>query len=576
MTGEPRSVDIDIDIQRYRRVRAFFLKVVIQALWWDVLINRPLLRRFRPEPIGRWRQIAREFRALAVEMGGVLIKLGQFLSIRVDILPMEITRELSDLQDEVPPESFDRIKARIALDFGRPADEVFAWISPVPVGAASLAQVHAVRLDTGERAVSKVLRPGIEERVAADLAAVKAALAWLKWYEPIRRRIDPDWLYREFSAVTRKELDFSNEGQNAERLAEDTADDPGVYIPKIYWSHSAGGTLTLEDVGFIKIGDVDALRRAGIDPARVADRLYALYMRQVFETHFVHVDPHPGNLFVRPLPLPEEFERGVTAFAPGDSVPCGPNRPFQIVFVDFGMMIFIPERLQSALRDYAVGLGTRDARRIVASYLKAGTLLPHADLQRLEAVHEALLDRFWGVQAGRLHEAAIREARYFAREYSDVILNAPFQFQADMLFVIRAVGILSGMAAHLDPEFDVWSKTIPYARRYAASAMERSFLSLPENTVALLRALCRLPRKADAMMDRIHQGRLVVRMTPDQDGRRVLTDIGRSVDRLANHVLAAGLLVSGAVLFGIAGGVFFGKIFMITGGFVLLLSLRNR
>ncbi|WP_373501192.1 ABC1 kinase family protein [Desulfococcus sp.] len=562
----------DIDPRRYRRVRRFFFKVLLKTLWWDILFNRPVLARFRPDPSERWKEVARQFRVLAVEMGGVMIKLGQFLSIRVDILPMDITALLSDLQDEVPPEPFERILARIAADFGRPAHEVFEWIDPTAAGSASLAQVHPVRLKTGEAAVIKVLRPGIEQRVETDLAAVRTALAWLAWYEPIRRRVDPDWLYREFSTITRRELDFSAEGRNAERLARDFAEDAGVCIPRIFWAYSARGTLTMEDVGFLKIGDAGALKRAGIAPERVADRLYALYMRQVFETHFVHVDPHPGNLFVRPLPLPEESGRGVTAFAPGDPVPFGPDRPFQIVFVDFGMMTAIPDRLQSALREYAVGLGTRDAHRIVAACLKAGTLLPDADLTRLEEVHEALLERFWGIQAGRLRETALAEARHFLREYGDVIRNAPFQFQADMLFVVRAVGILSGMAAHLDPDFDVWSKTIPYARRYAASAFAGDLFSVPET----LASLARLPGRADELMGRLRRGQTTIRVAPSAEARNMADGVRRSVDRLGGRVLAAGLLISGAILFGTDGGGPAGKIFMITGGLALLLTLRNR
>ncbi len=567
---------LEIDAGRCRRIRTFFLKVLLKSLWWDVMVRRPILKRFRPDPTARWQETARQFRSLAVEMGGVMIKLGQFLSIRVDILPLEITSVLADLQDEVPPAPFDEIAGRIEADFGRPVAEVFAWISPDPSGAASLAQVHPVRLKTGERAVAKVLRPGIETLVETDLAAIRSALAWLKWYAPVRRRVDLDWLYDEFSTVTRQELDFTAEGKNAERLAMEFRDDRGVYTPKIYWSCSGPKVLTLEDVGFLKISDADKLAQAGIPPARVADRLYNLYMRQVFETHFVHVDPHPGNLFVRPLPTREEMAEGRRAFDPGETVPRAEDRPFQIVFVDFGMMAEIPERLQSALRDYAIGLGTRNARQIVSAYRKAGTLLPDADLKRLEEVHEALLDRFWGVRAGSLQEAALREARYFIREYGDVIRAAPFQFQADMLFVVRAIGILSGMAAHLDPAFDVWSKTIPYARKYAASALQSDAPSLTDALIAFGRAFGRLPAEAEDLIRQLRRGDATVRTAPTTEARRLSLGVRRAVDRLGGRVLAAGLLVSGSILFGSEGGVRIGKIFMITGVFVALLTLRRR
>src|SRR5215217_571587 len=169
-----------IDFRRYRKVRRFVTRTFVQIVWWDVVLNVPGLRRFRRPPLVRYQAIARRYRALAGEMGGVLIKLGQFLSTRVDILPMEITQELAGLQDEVPPERFADVVRQIEEDFGRPLSQVFSWVAPEPIGAASLAQVHPARLPTGEEVVVKVLRPGIDVLVQTDLAAVRLAARLLK------------------------------------------------------------------------------------------------------------------------------------------------------------------------------------------------------------------------------------------------------------------------------------------------------------------------------------------------------------------------------------------------------------
>src|SRR3954447_23025747 len=142
-----------IDFHRYRRLRRFVTFTFLHVLWWDILLNVPGLRRFRRSPVERWARVARRYRALAADMGGVLIKLGQFLSVRVDLLPPEVTRELSGLQDEVPPERFEEIARQIEADFGLPFPEIFPWIDPVPVGAASLAQVHHARLPDGQPVV---------------------------------------------------------------------------------------------------------------------------------------------------------------------------------------------------------------------------------------------------------------------------------------------------------------------------------------------------------------------------------------------------------------------------------------
>lgn len=532
-----------IDWQRYRKVRWFFAKAFLHVIWWDIILNRPGLKWLRTPPLPRWQKIARNYRGLAVEMGGVLIKLGQFLSIRVDILPTEVTSELAGLQDEVPPERLTEVLAQIEADFGRPVSEIFTRFSPEPVGAASLAQVHLARLANGEEVVVKVLRPGIDVMVETDLTAIGLAIRWLKFYKRISTRVDLDWLAEEFTTVTRNELDFKAEGQHAERFAQDFADDPHVYIPKVHWEYSAARTLTLENVGYIKIGDLAAIDAAGISRAEVAKKFYNIYMHQIFVTNFVHADPHPGNIFVKPLPQPNDEEE--ISFGPNKSVSYRPDRSFQIVFVDFGMVAVIPERLRAALREYAIGVGTRDAHKIVQSYVNAGVLLPGADLKRLEEAHEAMFKRFWGVRMGQMRNVALNEARYFLREYRDVIYEAPFQFQVDMLFVMRAVGILSGMATNLDPEFDPWAETIPFAERLAKEELQQSWRGWLQEIINLSQVLFKLPTELDRVLTLAQRGNLVVQTSLAPDARKTIQRLEQSVNRLTWVVVAASLLIAG-------------------------------
>jgi predicted unusual protein kinase regulating ubiquinone biosynthesis (AarF/ABC1/UbiB family) len=476
-------------------------------------------------------------------MGGVLIKLGQFLSIRVDILPSEVTRELAGLQDEVPAERLESVLAQIEADFGRPVSEIFAWFSPEPVGAASLAQVHLARLASGEEVVVKALRPGIDVLVETDLSAIALAIRWLKFYQRISKRVDLDWLAEEFTTVTRKELDLKAEGQNAERFAQDFADDPQVYIPKVYWDYCAARTLTLENVGYIKIGDLAAIDAAGISRPQVAKEFYQIYMRQTFVTNFVHADPHPGNVFVKPLPHPNEAEG--TNFGPQDPVPYQPGRPFQIVFVDFGMVAVIPERLRASLREYAIGVGTRDAHKIVQSYVNGGILLPGADLKRLEEAHEAMFERFWGVRMGQMRNVAFSEARYFFREYRDLIQEAPFQFQVDMLFVVRALGILSGMATNLDPDFDPWAETIPFAERLAKEELQQNWRGWLQEIVSLGQLGLKLPAQLDRVLTQTQRGNLVIQTSLAPDARKTVQRLEQAVNRLTWIIVAASLLIAG-------------------------------
>ncbi|MCB0190491.1 MAG: AarF/ABC1/UbiB kinase family protein [Anaerolineae bacterium] len=535
-----------IDFKRYRKIRWFFAKAFFHVIWWDIILNRPILEWFRTPPLPRWQNIASRYRVLAIEMGGVLIKLGQFLSLRVDILPPEVTGELAGLQDEIPAEPLASVIAQVEEDFGRPYQEVFAWFSPEPLGAASLAQAHLAHLENGQEVVVKILRPGIDVLVETDLAAIALAMQWLKFYKRISTRVDLDWLTREFTEITFLELDFRAEGKNAEQFAEDFADDPGVYIPKVYWDFSAARTLTLENVGYIKIGDLQGIEAAGIDRAKVARKFYQVVMEQVFVTNHVHADPHPGNVFVKPLRHEDEPEH--TTFAPHQPVPYKPDRPFQIVFVDFGMVATIPERRRAALREYVIGVGTRDAYRVVKSYQDAGVLLPSADVKRIEEATADMFQRTWGIRMGQMRDMAAAEMDYFFREYRDLVYEVPFQFPADLLFVMRTVGLLSGMSTNLDPNFDPWAETVPMGERLAKEELKNNWQGWWQEAVVWGQTVFKLPVQLERIFTDIERGNVLVQTALAPNARKAVENLEKAVNWLGYMVLAVGLLIAGANL----------------------------
>ncbi len=494
-------------------------------------MRSPGLRWLRRDPRGRWRRIAVRYRGLAVELGGVLIKLGQYLSTRVDLLPSEVTRELKGLQDEVPAVSFALIAAEIERELGGPLGELFAAVESEPLGAASLAQVHAARLISGEEVVLKVLRPGIDVLVETDLAAVGLALGWLKGWRFVHRRVDLDALIDEFQQTTRRELDLRSEGTHAERFAECFAEDPRVYIPSIYWSTSSRRVLTEENVAFIKVDDAAALEAAGIDPRELAKQLYQVYMEQVFVHNFVHADPHPGNLFVRPLP-------GSNAGEPS----------FQIVFVDFGMVAEIPERLRASLRKFLVGLGSRDASLVIRACVDSGLLLPGADLIQLEEALEQAFDKFWGADVSRLNNLVKSEAAALLLEFRQLILETPIQIQTDLTFTGRAIELLTGLTTGLDAEFNPWLETLPFAERLAGEFAAGWSERLRDLLVDTQR-LSRLPSDLGQVAAQASRGRLVVRASLAPDSRRQLRRMEKSIDGLGNTMAASAALIAGALFY---------------------------
>jgi predicted unusual protein kinase regulating ubiquinone biosynthesis (AarF/ABC1/UbiB family) len=556
-------VEAHIDSRRFRKLRRFLVGVFLHAFWWDIVLRQPGLRRLRRPPLDRWQEIARNYRLLAIDLGGVLIKLGQFLSTRVDVLPREITQTLAGLQDEVPPAAVEAIISAIETDLGQPLSNLFVEFEAEPVGSASLAQVHSAVLADGERMVVKVLRPGIQVLVETDLAAIALAARWLKLWKPVRRRVDLDRMVEEFSRTTRAELDLEAEGHNAERLAADFNDDPQIYLPRIEWRYSGSSTLTMEDVSFIKIADHEGLSRAGIDRAAVARKLYQTYMRQIFVTNFVHADPHPGNIFVRPMSGAEQED------AEG-------GQPFQLVFVDFGMMAEVPERLRSALREYAIGLGMRDAHRVVHSYVAAGVLLPGADLKRLEEVHEEMFARFWGVRLGEMRDFALKQAGYFMRQYWDLILDVPFQAPVELLFVSRAVGLLAGLATSLDPDFDPWSETIPFAKELAQEELKEEAGDWIDQVVRHGQLIFRLPVQAERVLTQAQRGKLTVQASLAPDAERAIHRLDKTLRRLVWVILSAGSLIGGVLFYLGLPGQPWGWLLMAVSGLTLVWAFLPR
>jgi predicted unusual protein kinase regulating ubiquinone biosynthesis (AarF/ABC1/UbiB family) len=239
-----------------------------------------------------------------------MIKVGQFLSTRVDVLPQEITGELAGLQDEVPPDDFADIRRVAEAEFGLPLEEKYCDFSQTPLAAASLGQVHKAKVSSipnqpepafteegSQDVVVKIQRPGIEAIIDTDLAALRTVGSWLHRYPPIRRRADIPALLNEFTRILYEEVDYEAEGRNAETFAVNFQGEDGVRVPGVVWSHSTRRVLTLQNVWGIKITDYEAISAAGIDRREVASRLLDTYLKQIFEDGFFHAD-HTRNLFV--------------------------------------------------------------------------------------------------------------------------------------------------------------------------------------------------------------------------------------------------------------------------------------
>lgn len=523
---------------RYRRIMRFAMRYIAQMWWFELVLPRFGFARLAARGrAARLTTLAQRFHALAVELGGLMIKVGQFLSSRLDVLPPEITTELAGLQDEVPPVAFDQIRALAEAELGMPLDRAFARFDEVPVAAASLGQAHRARLTPDGAAdagfadvVVKVQRPGIEEIVDIDLSALRRVAAWLSRVRVVSDHVDLPALVDEFAATSREEIDYLHEAAGAERFAANFADDENVQVPAVAWERTTRRVLTLSDVTAIKISDVAALRAAGIDPAEVAARFAEVMFVQLFDHGYFHADPHPGNMFVTPVP---PAQRGQDAAA------------WRLTFVDFGMMGEVDDQLRGGLRRLLIAVASRDGQGLVDAIRDVGVLLPSADTTELERAMTQLFARFGGMGFAQLRTVDPREFRDFADEFGTVVRSLPFQLPDSFLLVIRSMSLTSGVCSTLDPDFNIWDAVEPFAGRLLRAQSGNIVRELSTQALAVASAAVRMPQRFDALVTRIEQGRVTV-STPAIDRR--LARLERLVRRAVSAVLFAGLLVGGVLL----------------------------
>jgi predicted unusual protein kinase regulating ubiquinone biosynthesis (AarF/ABC1/UbiB family) len=482
---------------RYRRILLFFGFAIAGFIWWDIFLPRigfgKLARQGRQE---RMRRLAVTFRRLAVDMGGVMIKVGQFLSARLDVLPRTITDELAGLQDEVQPETFEAIRQVIESEFGSPTNSIFCHFDPQPMASASIGQVHRARLqDIGgcisPDVVVKVQRPNIEMIVETDLAALKVVGSWIHKYGPVRKRANVPALMEEFSRSLYEEIDYLNEAKNAELFKRNFTGEPNVLIPDVSWGQTTQRVLTLEDVEAIKITDYQAIEAAGINRGEVANRLFDMYLKQIFEDRFFHADPHPGNLFVKLHTTTNGEENAV----------------WDLIFVDFGMTGRINPNMFAGLREAIIAVGTRDPARLIRSYQMLNILLPGADLRLLEKATAQAFKRFWGRTSPEMLQMGQEEVREFAQEFGELLYEMPFQFPDNMILLGRCLSILNGICTGLDANFNFWTRLEPFTRRMLADDEHGGWWETGLREIGdILRISISLPKRLDNLIGRVEQG----------------------------------------------------------------------
>jgi predicted unusual protein kinase regulating ubiquinone biosynthesis (AarF/ABC1/UbiB family) len=432
------------------------------------------------------------FRESALEFGVLMIKLGQFLSSRPDLLPEKAIGILSSLQDEVPPAPFAHVVSVIESELGRPIEEVFSMLERKCSAAASLGQVHkAVLASTGETVAVKIQRPNSDQIVRMDLKTLKFVIWVITHFVGINDCIDLMGMYHEFERTVYEEIDYVREAANAKRFKEMFKHDPMIYIPRVHDQYVSRRLLVLEWIDGIKINDYTALEAAGINRLEAARCIVSAYFYQFFKAGFFHADPHPGNIFVK---------KGST----GDE--------FIITFVDFGMVGSLTQHMKRLMKDVFLAYITRDSHALVHALSLLGFIDAGANLASIERAMSVLIERYHGMTLGEVSELDISE---MLQDVAYLLYGQPFHIPAQFAFTGRAVGTLVGVSTGLAPEFDFIEVAAPYARKFLgldAQGAEQILRQLFNQALDTGRAWLALPRSLEQIITRIESGQIEVKL----------------------------------------------------------------
>jgi ubiquinone biosynthesis protein len=401
----------------------------------DFLGVRTRGRRLRHAPVS-----PAHLRRALEELGPTFMKLGQVLSTRPDLVPPSFEIELARLQDSAPPVPTAAVVRAIESSLGRPVDDLYASFDPQPLAAASIGQVHAAQLPDGTDVVVKVRRPNVVDAVTVDLDLIER-FAGIAAKRKFVERYDPAGLAHEFRVTMGGELDYVREAHNADAIAEAFAGEDRVHVPRVFWSHTCDGVITEERVRGSKIDDsaaldAAALREAGIDAALLARRACNILLKMVFEDGFFHADPHPGNFFVEP--------------------------DGRIGLIDFGMVGQVAPGTRVGLGKVLLALVAVDVVQMADGLFDLGIVAGSIDRGAFERDLDRLLQRYAFVPLEQLRIGPL------LNDVMSVVRAHRLRMPSDLALLIKTVMMCEGVAAKLDPSFELVPPLVPYAARLTA------------------------------------------------------------------------------------------------------------
>ncbi|MDQ7994340.1 MAG: ubiquinone biosynthesis regulatory protein kinase UbiB [Luteibacter sp.] len=426
---------------RLLRVAAILLKYQLDEVIEGAHIYRPLklLRPLFPGPAADTRGMSRgaRLRLALTELGPIFVKAGQVLSTRRDLVPPDIADELALLQDQVPPFPGAEARAIVERELRAPVATLFASFDENALASASIAQVHAATLHDGREVVLKVLRPGIDKRIARDIDLLHALGELAQRWHPAADKIRPLEVVAEVEKMLENELDLQREGASASLLRRNFASGIDLYVPEVHWDFSTQGVLTLERVRGVSADDVVAIDAAGLDRKALAEKGVRLFYEQVFRDNFFHADAHPGNIWVDTSRVDEP----------------------RFIALDFGIMGSLPEADQYWLAENFIALFERDYARIAQLHVAAGWMPSTIRLDELEAAVRTVCEPYFTRPLSQISIAELVVKLFQTARRFELTL------QPQLILLQKTLLNIEGVGRMLDPEIDIWAVAHPVLRR---------------------------------------------------------------------------------------------------------------
>ena len=451
------------------------------------------------------------------ELGPTFIKLGQLLSTRPDVIPKSFVVEFAKLQDMVPGFSFAEVREQIRLELGGEMESLFSSFDAVPLAAASIAQVHRAVLLTGEEVVVKVRRPGVKELVETDIDVLMGLAMFAERRFPEIETFDPVALVKEFARTIRREMDLVREGQTIEKFAANFAGDPTLYFPVVYWKQTATGVLTLEYVNGIKVSDLEALERSGLDRRLIARQGADAFLKQVLVHGFFHGDPHPGNVFILPGNI--------------------------ICLLDYGIVGRIDIESKAFLTDFLLALVNRDVDQVISILLYSGDITDTLNTRALKRDLSDFIDNYYEMPLQQV------EVGRMLLEFIEIIAAYRITFRPDFMLLAKALMTVEGMGRNLDPDFNMIGHLRPFIETAVKEKASPGNVAkdIGSHLMAYINFAKKLPDDLKEILNRLNRNKFKI----DLEHRGLdhfIRELDKSSNRLSSSLIITALIVGSSLI----------------------------